>query len=122
MVTLLVVAAGFMIVIGKKDIAERLVHVLVGLVIVLSFTPGLIERTDRDPASLGCRQLDAGSDFALNLVLIVTLAGVGATLWRLRSTLAKRREEEARKWSAPRERATPQAPPRDEDIDRSEQP
>ncbi len=119
MVTLLVVLVGFSIILGKDDLAKRLVQVMVGLVLVLSFLPGLLARNEGDPTAFGCAALDATTDTALTIVLVVFLAGVGATLWRMRALIAKHREGEAKRWSAPRDRVAP-PPPSDDNIDEGE--
>lgn len=110
MVTLLLVFVGIAIMVGKDDVAKKLTHALVGLVLVLSFAPGLIVSVSAEAPSFGCQGLGDVSGFASSAVLIVLLAGVGLVLWRARGLLSKRRDEAARRWGSPRDRVPPPPP------------
>jgi hypothetical protein len=107
MATLLVLLIAFALILGKSDLAERGVKALVGTILVLSFLPGVLAR---QPDAGGCAGGTVGMDKVAGVVLFILLAGVGLLAWRLRPFFAKRREAEARRWAAPRERATPPAP------------
>lgn len=107
MATLLVLLIAFALILGKSDLAERGVKALVGTILVLSFLPGVLAR---QPDAGGCASGALGMNKIASVVLFVLLAGVGLLAWRLRPFFAKRREAEARRWAAPRERATPPAP------------
>lgn len=114
MSALLLVVVGFALILGQDDFAKKLVHALVGLVIVLSFAPCVLAQTNG--VAMGCGALDAGTDLLSNLAIVILLSGIGWLLWRLRSGLAKRRDDEAKRWSSPRDRAMP-PPPRDGEHD-----
>ena len=114
MVTLLIVVIGIAIMLGKDDFAKKLTHALVGLVLVLSFAPGLIASVNSELPSLGCQELGAVSGYASSAVLVVLLAGVGLALWRARGLFAKRKEAAARRWGSPRDRSAPPPPPADD--------
>ena len=107
MAVLLVLLIGFALILGKSDLAERGVKALVGTILVLSFLPGVLAR---QPDAGGCAGGTVDMDKVAGGVLFILLAGGGLLAWRLRPFFAKRREAEARRWAAPRERATPPAP------------
>lgn len=111
MVALVVVLIGFALVLGKNDLAERGLKILAGLVLVVTFLPGLSARADFSAS--GCRSQIAPGDGArwlIDALAFAVLAGIGLAAWRMRSLFAKRRESTARAWGSPRDRALP--PPR----------
>lgn len=111
MVALVVALIGFALVLGKNDLAERGLKVLAGLVLILSFLPGLAARADFSAS--GCRSQVAPGDGArwlIDALAFVALAGIGLAAWRMRSLFAKRRENAARAWGSPRDRAQPPPP------------
>lgn len=120
MVTLLIVFVGIAIMVGKGDLAMKLAHALVGLVLVLSFAPGLIASLNSELPSFGCQGLGEVSGLASSAILVVLLAGAGLALWRARGLLAKRREATARRWGSPRDRSAPPPPPSDDASERSD--
>lgn len=120
MVAALIVFVGIAIMVGKSDVAMKLAHALVGLVLVLSFAPGLIASVSGELPSLGCQGLGDVSGAASGAVLVVLLAGAGLALWRARGLFAKRREAAARRWGSPRDRSAPPPPPSDDASDRSD--
>jgi len=122
MITLLIVFVGIAIMLGKDDLAKKLANALVGLVLVLSFAPGLIASTSSELPSLGCQGLAEASSFASSAVLVVVLAGMGLALWRARGFLAKRREATARRWGSPRDRSALPPPPDGDASERSDLP
>jgi hypothetical protein len=110
-IALLVVLVGFALILGKNDLAEKGLKVLVGLVLVLSFLPGLLARLDTKGARWHLTAPDLSTPWLGQALLVVLLAGVGLFAWRARALLARRRDERQRRSSTPRERALPQAPP-----------
>ena len=120
MVTVVIVAIGIAIMVGKTDFATKLAHALVGLVLVLSFAPGLIASVNADLPSFGCEGPGDVSGVASSAALFVLLAGVGLALWRARGVVAKRREASARRWGSPRDRSVPPPPPSDDAGERSD--
>jgi hypothetical protein len=121
MTALLIVLVGIAIIVGKDDVAMKLAKALVGLVLVLSFAPGLIMSVDSRLPSAGCRGTGALSEAASVVAIAVLLSGVGLALWKARGLLAKRKEDAARRWASPRDRAAP-PPPLPEHDDGSDLP
>lgn len=111
MAAVLIVAVGIAIMVGKDDLAKKLSHALVGLVLALSFAPGVIASVDAALPSLGCQGAEAAAGLASGAVLFVLLAGVGIALWKARGFFAKRREAASRRWGSPRDRSAPPPPP-----------
>lgn len=111
MTALLIVLVGIAIIVGKDDVAMKLAKALVGLVLVLSFAPGLIARVDLGSLSSGCHGTGALSEAASVAAIAVLLSGIGLALWKARGLFAKRRDETARRWGSPRDRAAPPPPP-----------
>lgn len=122
MTAVLIVLVGIAIIVGKDDVAMKLAKALVGLVLVLSFAPGLIARADLGALSSGCHGTGALSEAASVAAIAVALSGIGLALWKARGFLAKRREEAARRWSSPRDRAAPPPPPSEHADDGSDLP
>lgn len=122
MTALLIVVVGIAIMAGKDDVAMKLAKALVGLVLVLSFAPGLIASVDTASLNSGCRGARKLSDVASGAAVLVLLAGVGLALWKARGLLAKRREEAARRWGSPRDRAAPPPPPSEHADDEGDLP
>ena len=110
MTAILVVLVGVAIMVGKDDFAMKLAKALVGLVLVLSFAPGVIASLDAGASQHGCPSAGALSDVAGIAVLAVALAGIGLALWKARGLFAKRRDDAARRSSSPRDRVAPPPP------------
>lgn len=122
MTALLIVLVGIAIIVGKDDVAMKLAKVLVGLVLVLSFAPGLIASAGSGSWSSGCHGTGALSEAASVAAIAVLLSGVGLALWKTRGLFAKRRDEAARRWGSPRDRAAPPPPATDGDDEGSDLP
>jgi hypothetical protein len=114
-IALLVVLVGFALILGKNDLAEKGLKVLVGLVLVLSFLPGLLARFDTKGARWRPTTPDLSAPWLRQALLVVLLAGVGLFAWRARALFARRRDERRQRSSSPRERALPPAPPENGD-------
>lgn len=110
MTALLIVFVGIAVIAGKDDVAMKLAKALVGLVLVLSFAPGIVAFVGAATPSSGCRGARTLSDIASGTAVLVLLAGVGLMFWKARGLLAKRRDEAARRWGSPRDRAAPPPP------------
>ncbi len=103
---LFMIAAGYFLIFGAGNLAERALTAAAGLALILSVLPGLIASVG---VWVGGGGLDAPAWLA-DLFVVLALAGVGLFAWRVRDLLARRHEARARAWGTPRERATPPPP------------
>jgi len=115
MVTLFVVAAGYCLIFGAKDAAWRLVRAAAGLVLVLSFLPGMIAQCSgaADETTIGNPNLDLAWLEPIWVILVLSLTGY--VLWKLKPSHERRRQLRAQRDGRPRERAVPPPPPVEDD-------
>lgn len=119
LISLFLIAAGYMLIFGAGALAERALKTAAGLAIILSVLPGLASAIATRLG--GIRPSLAGGSLGLEVLLGVILAGIGLFAWRARGLLAKRELKRREKWGSPRERALP-PPPAPEADDRGEEP
>ena len=107
MIALLIVAAGFLYMLGRSDEAHRLLRLAVILVILFSLLDCLVGqfRVWLRASDLGSLASEVGP-----LATVLGLAGLGAIAWKTRDWRAKRREAARKRSGSPRERALPAAP------------
>jgi hypothetical protein len=107
MLAILLAAAGIALIVGAKDLASRLVKGVIGVVLILTALPCLIESCTCALSGIptGGPSLPSG-----RLFLMAVLAVVGFVAWRRRADRAKARELWARRNGAQRTRALPAAP------------
>jgi len=117
MIAVLIVIAGFALIFGAGDFTRKAMRTVAGLIIVLSFLPGLIERLARDAALPSAHRHAGDTTMYVVISSVCLLALVGFVAWRTRAARARRREEERRLHGAPRERDL-LPPPQVEEDDR----
>jgi len=109
MIAIIVVLVGYAIIFGAKGVVERLVKVAVGLVLMVTFLPGIVTRAGAALHGVTLGDLP-GLPHAELLLPALGLAALGLAAWKLRAFLARRREALARRHGAPRDRERPPAP------------
>jgi len=117
LISLFLVAAGYMLIFGAGALAERALKTAAGLAIILSVLPGLARAISARVS--GIRPNLALGSVELEILLGVLLAGVGLFAWRARGLIARRQLKRREKWGTPRERAIP--PPPTEAADRDQE-
>jgi hypothetical protein len=109
MIALIIVVIGYCLMFGAKGLGERLVRGALGLILVLSFLPGVLARCGRALPSLPAMPEGPGGLLG-TLFVAGVIALIGFVAWRTRAARARAREERRRLHGSPRERALPQAP------------
>lgn len=108
MVGLVIVVAGLSLIFGAKALSSKLLKIALGLVLVLSFLPGLITRVQHgSPSAPGP---DVPPVAARILAGAAALAAFGFAAWKLRAWRARAREAARHRHGAPRERDRPRPP------------
>ena len=124
MVVLIMVIAGYAIIFGSRGAFDKILHVVVGLVLMLTFLPGLLiwlqhELSTLPDVNVNVRisrpilDIDLGGIIE-TIIKFAALALIGVLAWRLRPWLARRKAERIRRNSGPRTRALPPPPVSDE--------
>lgn len=109
MAILVLIAIGFALILGQRDFAKALVKPFVGLILVLSFLPGFLDRMLASVSTASDES--AGSGWTWLAVLCFALFAVlGFVLWRRREASARARELARRRDGHPRRRALPPPP------------
>jgi len=116
-VALVVVLAGFAMIFGAGDFAKKALRTVAGLIIVLSFLPGLVEQLGTHTVRSTSHRHTGSTTPYLLAVVVGVLALIGFVAWQTRAVRARRREEERRLHGAPRERDL-LPPPQAEEDDR----
>ena len=113
MIALLLVIAGFCVMLGAKDLAGKFIRAAVAIVVVLSLVPVLLAYGREWLGSLG-KGLDGGEWL---IAAALSLGLIGFIAWRTRGWRAARRDASQRRHGAPRERALPPPPQPDREDD-----
>ena len=106
MIALLLVIAGFCIMLGAKDLAGKFIRAAITLVVVLSLLPVLFASVREWLGSLG-NGLDGGEWL---IAAALSLGLIGFIAWRTRAWRAARRDALQRRHGAPRDRVLPPPP------------
>jgi hypothetical protein len=110
MIALLVALAGFAVIFGANGLAERLTRIVVGLVLIVTFLPGVLARAERalrDLPRSGLPELPRPPGLA---VAFLVVAAAGFAAWKLRAFRARRHEALLRRHGTPRDRSLPPPP------------
>lgn len=118
LISIFILAAGYALIFGAGNFAERALRAAPGLAIFLSVLPGLASAIATRLG--GIRPSLAAGSLGLEVLLGVILAGIGLFAWRARGVLARRELKRREKWGSPRERALP-PPPAAEADDRDQE-
>lgn len=110
MIAILIVLAGYCLIFGARGLAEKMLRVAAGLVLILTFLSGLLSRCD---VRLGSAPRPSWSvpSWAIAIPILVVL---GYVAWKTRAWRSRRREALAKRDGAPRDRSLP-PPPRAEE-------
>lgn len=108
---LIIVVAGLLLIAGKKDLGARALAAGVGLMLVVSCLPFVIDGCASSVSGTSEAFGAAGAVIGYGLILAVGGA-TGYVLWRGRERRARVRDLERRRNSAPRGRELPPAPRR----------
>jgi Flp pilus assembly protein protease CpaA len=113
MLAIILMLVGLAIMVGAKDIASRLVNVMIGVLALLIAIPCLVQRIVCLLQSQNASSTEHASMSKALLVflLLAALVALGAAGWKLRTLRARSRELAMRRHGAPRTRALPPPPP-----------
>lgn len=111
MIALLIVIAGYCLIFGARGAFDKLLRSAVGLILILTFLPGLLIRCEHEVSRLEVPRPDFEFDIAAWILAVLGLGLIGGLAWKLRPVLAKRRESRLRRDGHPRGRALPPPPP-----------
>jgi len=106
MIALLIVIAGFCIMLGAKGLAGKFIRAAIAMVVVLSLVPVLLAYGREWLGSLS-DGLDGGEWL---IAAALSLGLIGFIAWRTRAWRAARRDASQRRHAAPRDRALPPPP------------
>src|ERR1700759_1689508 len=109
LISLFLIAAGYMLIFGAGALADRALKTAAGLAIILSVLPGLAHAISAHVG--GIHPNLALGTVELEILLGVLFAGIGL--------LARRQLKRREQWGTPRERAVP--PPPTESADRDQE-
>ena len=108
-VILLLLVAGFALMFGATGFAAGLVRPLVGLLLVVSLAPALLNFCASASGSPSSSSPIFGGSL-LGALLCVALAIIGFVAWKRRSTRTRREDAFRKRHGHPRQRALPPAP------------
>ena len=111
MLAIMLMLVGLAVLVGAKDIAGRLLKVLVGVLLLCIAIPCLLQWCGCLLQNAGSSEHGAPANAFLVFLLLAALVGIGAIGWKLRAWRARARELAMRRNGAPRTRALPPAPP-----------
>lgn len=109
-VELLLMAAGIALIVGAKDFAGQLAKGAVGVVLILTIIPCLIQSCVCSLRGEGVDALASALGNLVGLAILGVLAIIGFVAWRRRAERARASELWAKRNGTPRARSLP-APP-----------
>jgi len=111
MLAFLLVFAGLALVIGAKGVASQIVKGILGVALVLTAIPCLVQSCSCLMPGVGDTKAPSASNTFLVLLLLTALAVGGGYALRHRAEKLRSREIWARRNGSPRTRALPAPPP-----------
>jgi hypothetical protein len=117
MLVLLLMVAGFAIMVGAKGVAESAARAVAGAALVLAIVPCLVAPLARLGVPAGPHLLP-GARAVVPAMAFMALVVVGFVSWRRRAERERARELWARRHGSSRKRALPAAPPVDDEGQR----
>ena len=111
MIGLLLVVSGIALAVGAKDIAGRLAKGFIGVVLVVTGLPYLLQACVCALGERGRGDIEFPLGNIAGIVVLVAFSAGSLYLWRLRTHRARMRDLWEKRNGAPRARALPLPPP-----------